>query len=168
MTFLFRTATLDDVHDLAPRLRKEDREEIRAAVGLPPTVALPPCFKASRHCWVFGVDDRPEGIIGVQDVYGHPGVGWAWMVATPALDEYGLDFAIRCKNYAPIIHQYHPILTNHVDERNKTHIKWLRWIGCSFLRRIDRWGAESRPFLEFARYEPACASQPSDQSLARL
>lgn len=159
--FMFRNATHDDVLDVAGRLRDDDRKEVQAAVGLPPSVALPTCVEASRETWVFGAHNRPEGLIGVQDIAGVPGVGWAWMVATDSLDKYGMDFALRCPRYLPLIHKHHRIITNHVDERNKTHIKWLRWIGCTFIRRLERWGAESRPFLEFARYQPPCASAQS-------
>ena len=158
MENLFRRATVDDIHHLVPRLREADRNEIIAAVGLPPAVALPSCFEASRAAWVFGVGDEIVGVVGVQDVAGIPELGWVWMVATDGLDKHGLRFALHCRQFLSVIHTYHPILTNHVDARNETHIKWLRWIGCSFIRRLDKWGAESRPFLEFARFEPSCAS----------
>lgn len=160
-----RPATIDDVRHVARNLRQEDRDEVRALTGAPPELMLPECFKVSRATWaIHGWDPEPRGLFGLQDVYDNPEVGWAWMVLCPIVTEYPIHFLRGCRDLLPLAHSFHPIVTNHVDERNTVHIKWLRWLGFSFLRRIERWGAESRPFLEFARLQPSCASQQSAQS----
>jgi hypothetical protein len=31
------------------------------------------------------------------------------------------------------------------------HIRWLKWMGCTFIKRHSTYGVEQRPFLEFVR-----------------
>lgn len=147
---------------MARNLRQADRDEIRALTGAPPAWMLPECVKASRATWtMYDFYGQPAGLWGLQDVDGHPDVGWVWMVCTPEIEEHPFTFLAKCRELLPLLHTFHPIVTNHVDERNTVHIRWLRWMGFSFLRRIERWGAESRPFIEFARLQPLCASEQS-------
>lgn len=159
-------ATPDDINYVARNLRPEDRAEIRAMAGGPPELMLPMCVKNDRETYVMvGPNGERGGLFGLQDCYGVPEVGWAWMVCCPIVEQYPFLFLQGCKALLPtVLHKHHPIITNHVDERNTTHIKWLRWLGFSFLRRIDRWGAENRPFIEFARLNPQCASELSEAS----
>lgn len=160
-----RPATLDEVRYIAKNLRQPDREEILALTGAPPALMLPECFRASRATWtMYGFKNQPVGHLGLQDVSDHPNIGWVWMLCTSEIEQYPFHFLNKCRELLPVIHTFHPIVTNHVDERNTTHIRWLRWMGFSFLRRIARWGAESRPFIEFARLQPSCALQQSERS----
>lgn len=148
-----------DLRDIVPNLRAADVDEIKAVVGVSPAAALPGCIAASRETLVFGAFDTPVAILGLQDVIDNPDVGIVWMLTTRHVEEYPFQFLRVVKDYLPLAHKYHPIITNHVDERNTVHIKWLRWMGFSFLRRIERWGAENRPFLEFARLNPCASAQ---------
>lgn len=152
-----RPSIPEDAHYLAPRLRDADKAEIRALTGGIPEIMLPQCVLFSRATWTMcGFAGEPVGIMGVQDVPENPDVGWGWMLATDIIEKYPFHFLRRSRSLLPVIHTFHPIITNHVDERNTVHIRWLRWLGFSFIRRIERWGAESRPFIEFARLQPKC------------
>jgi len=149
-----RPATLEDVLYLAPRLRQADKDEIQAVTGAHPALVLPQCFKLTRTAWTCtGMSGEPVGLIGIQDVEGIPELGWVWALFTDVLEKYPFTFLRLSRQYHDIMHLHHPVVTNHVDERNIVHIRWLRWMGFSFLRRIERWGAESRPFLEFGKLQ---------------
>lgn len=151
---IHRPATPDDVRYLLPRLRDADRAEVRALTGLPAAAVISQCIEASDQCWVGCTDDDEPGVLwGTQPVFGVPEVGWIWMVCTDLMLQHRWEFLAQAKRYLPVAHAKYPILTNHVDARNAVHIKWLRFMGFSFLRRIERWGAEGIPFIEFARLD---------------
>lgn len=153
-----RPATLDDVRYLAPRLRRADKDEILAVTGAPAPLVLPECFRLSRSAWTCtGFSGEPVGLIGVQDVEGIPELGWVWALFTDIIERHPFTFLRASQQFNDIVHQHHPIITNLVDERNTVHIRWLRWMGFSFLRRIERWGAEGRPFIEFGKLKSQCA-----------
>jgi hypothetical protein len=153
-----RPATMADAHYLAPRLRPADKDEVLAVAGVGPSLALPECVRNSRLTWTaYGFEDaRLVGMLGVQDTL-VPEVGVVWMLCTSEIEAFPFHFLNTARELLPVIHSFHPIVTNHVDARNTVHIRWLRWMGFTFLRRIERWGAESRPFIEFARLQPPCA-----------
>lgn len=157
-----RPVTNEDVRAVVRNLREADRAEVRALTGAPPELVVPACVDASRAVWtIAGYGGEPAGLWGLQDVQDHPEVGWVWMILTPTVERHPYLFLEKCRENLPLLHSFHPIVTNHVDERNTVHLRWLRWMGFSFLRRIERWGAEGRPFIEFARLNPSCASDQS-------
>jgi hypothetical protein len=47
-------------------------------------------------------------------------------------------------------HRTHEVLTNFVDAGHLRHILWLKWLGCYMIRRVERFGAQSRRFIQFA------------------
>ena len=154
MGSIHRPATMDDVRYLAPRLRPADQAEVRAFTGLPAAVALQGCLEASDRTFVGCTEDGEPGVLwGTQPVPGVREVGWIWMVGSDLMVRHRWEFLAQAKRFLPLAHERYPILTNHVDERNAVHIRWLRWMGFSFLRRIEQWGAAGIPFIEFARLD---------------
>lgn len=154
-----RKATVEDAINIAPRLRAEDRAEIIAATGLPPEIVLPLGMTPDRETYVAGVIERPDSpeiIFGVDPVPGEPEIGVIWMVSTPVIFDYPQRFAAVSGEMISRLHEMYPLLTNFIDERNTRHIRWLKWLGFKMLRRIEQFGPESRPFIEFASYRP-CA-----------
>ena len=45
----------------------------------------------------------------------------------------------------------YPILFNYVDARNKTHVKWIKYMGFSIIKEHATFGYEGRLFYEFAK-----------------
>lgn len=151
-----RQATPADALDIAERLREEDRAEILAATGLDPRLALPAGVQGGGFVLTAGVESigRPEILFGVDPVADCPEVGVAWMVSTPAIYDYPVEVAVRSRELHNLFHQRYELLTNYMDERNTRHRKWLSWLGFKFIRRVESFGAENRPFIEFASYRP--------------
>jgi hypothetical protein len=48
------------------------------------------------------------------------------------------------------------LIGNVIDERNRVHLRWLKWMGFTFVQRIPEYGVQHRPFLEFIKI---CATQ---------
>ena len=76
-----------------------------------------------------------------------------WMLAADELTskEHRSTFLRNSRVWVNSINSRHQLLFNHVDARNKQHIRWLKWCGFSFIRLVPDYGAEKRPFYEFVR-----------------
>ena len=158
---IIRPAVPEDMPLILERLRTADRDEIRAYTGTEAEFVAPALFEVSDRIWTLATaDGEPGAMLGTQPVFGEPMFGWVWMIATDALAANSIEFLRKARGQLPTIHGPYCVLTNHVDARNTLHIRWLKWMGFTFLRRIERHGAESRPFYEFVRIEPSCVSQP--------
>ncbi len=151
---MIRPSTLEDAQFIAANMRQADREECEAQMGLPPSLVIPNVI-GRPNVWTWEVDGEPVAMGGVDASI--PLVGVIWMTSTDAITKHRIKFLREtCEPMLQRLHQDYPILTNLVDARNTLHQRWLRWLGFKFLRRIEKWGAHSIPFLEFARYQP-CA-----------
>ena len=148
-----RGATEDDIPLVAPRLREADRNEVLAVTGVAPELSLRGMVQAADQAFALCTEDgTPQGLLGVTSVSGLEDAGYVWLLFTDALYDHRIEFLRRCREWLSILHTTHPLLLNYVDERNTVHVKWLRWLGFTILRRVP-YGAEGRPFLEFVRYD---------------
>lgn len=146
----FRKATVADAVSLAPRLRDADRQECWAALGMDPRVVLP-LSATDKHCWAVLDEGTPVALFGVSPVLHVPELGIVWMVTAPLRHRHKAALLRDAPKVLGMLHSICPLLGNHVDARNTTHIRWLRHAGFSFLRVKPTYGVERRPFLEFAR-----------------
>ena len=90
----------------------------------------------------------PNGeIAGMAGVHSN---GQIWMLCTPAIYDYPHTFAREAKRYVNA--RKEKLLWNIVDERNKVHIKLLRFLGFKFLRRFP-YGPNNLSFIEFCRVQ---------------
>lgn len=156
MKAFVRLATVADAEYIAPRLREADVRECDALLAAPPVLVIPLAIQEGRHVWTFGADGEPVGLFGVDRSPACERVGVVWMCSTPVIERYPYQFLHASRQVVDELNGIYPVLTNLVDARNTLHHRWLRWMGFSFLRTIDRWGARSLPFHEFARLKP-CA-----------
>lgn len=147
-----RLSTQDDVDYLANNLRPEDREEVRASHGSSQE-ALQTSFDESDECWTIVVTDTKEiaGMYGVGEL--EQGVGIPWLLTAPALEKIYIPFLRQSKQWVKKINKKYPVLTNAVDEDYKVSIKWLQFVGFTFIKRHETWGVGSKPFLEFVRID---------------
>ena len=147
-----RPSTQDDVDYLANNLRPEDREEVLASHGSTKDV-LQLGFDESDECWTIVVTDTEEiaGMYGVGTL--DNGVGVPWLLTAPALEKVYMPFLRQSKKWVKEINKKYPVLTNAVDEDYKVSIKWLQFVGFTFIKRHETWGVGNKPFLEFVRID---------------
>lgn len=145
-----RPAVPSDVFTVASQLRPEDLQEVAAGSGRDPEEVL----KAGLGGKICMTIDSPIGPLGMFGAHGPKGgsEGAVWMLATTALPLAARSFLRQSRGCVAMMHQVYPLLYNVVDERNKVHIKWIRWCGFSFINRLPSHGIEQRPFLEFAHH----------------
>lgn len=151
-----RRATEAEAADIAARLRPEDRDEVLASIGVAPEVALPEYVRDGREVYVAGLqeDNIPEIIFGADPIPNDPEGATIWMLCTPRIYRFPVEFASSVKDLFEAYHARYPFLTNFTDARNTAHHRLIKWLGFTILRRVEEFGAESRPFLEFASYRP--------------
>lgn len=153
-----RPATEADALSVARRLTKEDREEVLANCGMSPELVLPGYVSSGREVYASGLLEtcRPEILFGVDPIYGNPEGGVVWMLTTDAVYDHPVESVWNIKQLFEALHDRYPLLTNFIDARNTRHHKLLKWLGFRPFMRVEKFGAHSLPFIEFASYRP-CA-----------
>lgn len=146
-----RAANCCDAEALAPFLRVADLLEIEAALGVSPRVVLLCGVQASDPCYAVVDGSSILALFGVVPMAGKPDTGSVWLLAAE-------DFAARSsfivrwsKSWIARLHERYRVLTNYVDARNEVHLRWLRWCGFVFVRRIEHFGVMGLPFYEVRR-----------------
>lgn len=147
---VFRAATLQDALDIAPRLRKEDLEEVRAATGRHVEEAVVKSYIGSEMCFVACLGDMPIMIFGLSRY--NSDVGIPWMLGSDELPRRAKDLLPVSSAVVELFNLLYPVIYNMVDKRNTKSIRWLKWLGFEAIQEFPTYGAEQRPFIQFARY----------------
>lgn len=143
-----RPATLEDALSLAKRLRKADLKEIQAVGYKTPEDSLVRGLKESSPCYVaVDEEDTPHIIFGIV-ASPDPLLGYVWMMASDELKKHWIQVLRETKEWLNDVSKGFQVSANAVHSENKVHIKWLRWAGFSFLRKVKIGNDE---FYEFAK-----------------
>lgn len=146
-----RLATRQDASDLAPRLRREDQEEVSHGSGLEPDIALRYALAISNIAYAVMWKGRVIalfGIVGELDWGDGPGKGSPWMLASDELKDIRKSFLRQCRGYVRDWLKVHGELEGYVWAENEVHIQWLRWLGFQFDGPVP-YGIADQPFLRF-------------------
>lgn len=148
-----RPTRVADIPYVAEFMREEDVAEIKAAAGHDPQRALLHSFFKGDPCMTMvGRDGRPMGMWGV--VPQRDDVGCVWMLCTDDLVRDRINsmrFLREAPGHLNRIQARYRVLFNFADARNVVHIKWLRWMGFTFIASHPNYGTEGRLFHEFVR-----------------
>lgn len=139
---------------LAPLLRADDKAEVWAAQGNSPQAALEQGLKTSILCYTAWLDEKPLAMFGVtpdQALMEEAGInyGTIWFLGSDEATQDPKAFMRLSRTWLNKLKQHFDFLGNVVDERNKTHVRWIRAMGFEFVKIHPRYGIENRPFLEF-------------------
>ena len=158
MDKLLTPTTVEDIDYIAPRLRKADKNECLAATGKQPLdVLYTSLLQGDINLTLNAPDGERVGLCGVAP---SPleNSGAVWMCATDAIFKHQMAFLRRSKAALDYLSQDYAVLYNCVDARNTVHIKWLKWMGFTFIAKHENYGAAKLPFYEFLRIN-TCAYQ---------
>jgi len=152
MDKLLTPTTVEDVEYIAPRLRQADISECFAATGREPLGILQQGLNLGDITLTLRApnDDR-VGLCGVVPSASLPEAGVVWMVATDDIYQHQITFLRNSKRALQYLSEDYLVLYNCVDARNSLHIKWLKWMGFTFIKKHENYGAEKRLFYEFVR-----------------
>lgn len=144
-----RVATEQDCLFLSENLREDDYKEIQAVVGLPPLLSLLHGYKTSQVPLV--ICNEKNKVVAMLGVVPNGLIGSIWMVGTPELKKISVSFLRNCQGVFKVLKNNFSILHNYVDARNELHIRWLKWMGFSFIKKHDNYGLEKISFYEFIK-----------------
>jgi hypothetical protein len=146
----FRISKHEDAEYLKHKLRSADVQEILANSGQEPYQALLKGYVQSEICFtIVDKEDIPVGMFGVSKE------GAIWLLASDDIHKIRFSFLRESRQVVEFLNKKYPILWNYVDCRNELHIRWLKWCGFKFLRKLS-YGVSQQPFYEFIRI---CATQ---------
>lgn len=153
---IVRPATREDCVDLAPRLRKEDLEEISCSSGLTPLQSILIGFRTGETYAIVWKGEVVAifGCGGIRGVIGIP-----WMLASPTLSKIKKKFLRECKAYVFHMLEAYEYLENYVWADNEVHIKWLEWLGFT-LCDPEPEGVDDKPFRRFYMKKKECVLLP--------
>ena len=142
-----------DILPVANKMRQEDADEVRAGSGQTPAEALLYCFFKGDPCMTMvGRRGRPMGMWGV--VPQEEDLGRIWLLGTDEMVDDPINrlrFLREARGYLAEVGGRYRVLFNYADARNAIHVKWLRWMGFTFIAEHPNYGHEGRSFLEFVR-----------------
>jgi len=147
-----RPTERDDAERLAPNLRQADLDEIKAGSGWNPYLALLVGIDASKECYTATIDGEPVAIFGVCGDE-NPSVGRIWLLGSDIIKSHRIDFLRKSIEWVKHFQELYPVLYNNIDARNHVHIRWLQWLGFTFIQVFPNYGAEQRPFYQFVRMQ---------------
>ena len=141
----FRLSIYEDCHYLADKLRYEDKREILDATGFTPLSGLIYSYVSTEVCFtILDEDNIPVGMFGVSKD------GAIFLLASNEIKRIRFSFLRESRKVVDFLNTKYPILWNFVDCRNELHLRWLKWCGFKFLRKI-KYGVSLKPFYEFIR-----------------
>jgi len=153
MSYYIRVARYDDAAVIAPLLREADKREIAANSGLAPEVALKESYATSSEIRLAcHSDGTPIAIFGIGPNPLQETMGIPWMVGTDELAKHSLPLVRDARKWVERQLSTYPILSNFVDSRNTTHLRWLRHIGFHIDETPKYIGVDPTvPFYQFIR-----------------
>ncbi len=148
----WRLAEPDDVVDVVSRLRPVDVEECVAMQGFTPKEFFQLMGYDGDNTYVIY---NAEGVnVALAGIVPHaPNMAQIWMIATPDLENHGIEFLRYTRAFITEITQGYNLLFNWVLATNEVHIKWLKWCGFTFLKKHETFGAAGVPFYSFVRIQ---------------
>ena len=151
--FHWRKSTPNDIVEVAANMRQEDIEEIYAYSGSNPKSSLIYCYFASQPCMTMvGRKGNIMGMYGVIPI--RKNIGKIWMLGHRTMTTDYKDIRAFLRNSPIELDKFkmnYPILFNYVDARNRTHVKWINYMGVSLIKEDATFGYEGRLFYEFAK-----------------
>jgi hypothetical protein len=147
----YRPSVKEDVYELAPKLRKQDVKEVEASSGYMPEEALLVSFNSEGESnTIIAPDGEVIGMFGVSATL-DPHIGVPWLLASPRLPEVSKEFIPQSLEWVKQKNEEYSLLHNAVDVRNTVAIRWLRYLGFTFIQRIEEYGVGKKPFYHFVR-----------------
>ena len=143
-----RKAELKDALELAPKIRKGDRQEIMASDGASQLEALVIPFTQQGKIYSI-IGTKSEGVIGMfcSNPSKEKGYGVVWLLSSETLFKHTKQFIQECPKWINDMSKGYEYVYNFVDERNWKSLKWLQFLGFEPKKKIGDFGIGKMPFL---------------------
>jgi hypothetical protein len=143
---------MEDAFGIAAHLRNEDLIELRSSDNVrPPYRLLMEGIGFSKDdCWTIeALNGDIIAIFGAADLGN--GVGSVWLLGTNKIKKIKGEFLRHSRFWVEKLQDKYPVLTNYIFAENYVHLKWIKWLGFTIIRKIDNYGTLGLPFYEFIR-----------------
>lgn len=147
-------ATLAHAHELAPLMRKQDRDEVMASGGVTPLEALVLSVNVTAPDlrWTILMDGVPAAMWGAAADDSTVNHGIVWLLASPTIYKLGRRrFYAESSLYVSRMLDRFATIANYVDARNTVSMRWLENLGFRCLQIVPAFGFERRPFVLFSK-----------------
>jgi len=145
MMYGHRPATAEDIRTVIPKIRDIDRLEAEVVSGKSLEEVLDGPMKLDGDCKVILVNGEVEGVFGC--AFGKD-FGVPWMLASDKAFEDTRYFLKESKRLVNSWQSNNKALLNYVHKDNHKAIRWLKYLGFTFMAPRD-FGGET--FIEFVR-----------------
>tara|TARA_Y100000361_G_scaffold41014_1_gene35168 strand:+ start:4066 stop:4509 length:444 start_codon:yes stop_codon:yes gene_type:complete len=133
----------DDVDAIAPFMRKPDKLEV-SCMGHTPEEALRSGLKNDDATFtVLCPEGVPIAMFGSGRIAGQ---AYIWLLGTDALLDNAYAFIKASRPWVHLLTAPYKTVVNYVHEDNELAIKWLRFCGAKFIRKLE---FSNQPFYEF-------------------
>ena len=144
MRGLVREAQQTDIDEmLDDGLRPADLLEIESS-GYSPRQSLERGLRCSLPCLAVEVDGKCCGMFGVVADTRYELAGNIWFLGTDRIQKVKIQFLRESERWLEEITKNYRSVSNYIHQDNTLHIKWLKWLGFSFFKKVG-------PFIEFGR-----------------
>jgi len=140
-----------DIDIIALNIREADLMEIEASGTKDPRDALQNAYDiCGPECFTIVMDELPIAMFGTAKVELIPEFASIWLLGTDDITNTAPISFLRIvkKVFKHVIEPYEMVF-NVMDKRNEFSIRFVKWLGFSFIREIP-YGPNSVPFYEFA------------------
>mgnify|MGYP003132191626 CR=1 FL=1 len=145
----FRKSTVEDAKYIAMNLRKADIRELEALGVDNKYKQLKDAACLGGGCFTGMLYDTPATMFGVVPI--QEGIGSIWLLGTNSItDRVPIGFLKYSRKLLPVLMEPYNLVGNLVHKENKVHIKWLEWLGFTFIREVT-YGPKNEQFIEFAK-----------------
>jgi len=121
---------------------------VRASCGLEPLPALELSVEVSKVvCRAMLFEGEVGALFGLAPT-DHPLIGCAWLLGSDLIARHPSAFWRTSQREVLSLLEHRPVLTNWVDQRNETSLRWLERLGAHF-GQAQPFGVEGRPFVPF-------------------
>lgn len=146
----YRTTVIPDCHYVGSRLRAADLAEVRSR-GSDPVEAVIKGYVYGDRCVTILAGGEPICVYGAVSTGQSPKSASVWMLGTDGVYANRRDFIKDSRERVHDLIRDYELVWNYVDSRNHLHVRWLRWLGFTFIRSTTELSVDGTPYYEFAK-----------------
>lgn len=136
-------ANKEHIECIYPFMRKADQIEV-ACMGSTPKSSLLYALE-NDDCTLTALD--PEGVpVGMFGVGQLGAQAYIWWLGTDSVEDNAYDFIKASRKWTQLLTKPYGATFNYVHKDNELAIKWLKFCGAKFIRKLS---FSTQPFYEF-------------------
>lgn len=130
MTATVRRATFEDAFDV---LGRSPQRWVPRADKI-----MNECISLSDQYWVGEADGEVACIFGLIPPSLLSDRAYLWLLTTDLVEEHKFVFIRSSQIVVEAMLELYPIIVGHCEVKNKSAIRWLRWLGATFSEPVER------------------------------